>query len=361
MSKIKKSAGGATAKKASTASKKESVQKAGTNNAKTTAAETTKNAATTKTDANNHDMKSSKLSDREKEMQNDIKNGKEEIDVQPGDKVGNAARAMADKDGNGELSDTETEALQSNTKAILEKNPELASLAEKNGLDINNPEDLDAIMQLQLDEAKLPDNKLKVPNAEEVEKAQEEIDEKNEELPEAEKVDAPHKGGNCNTPHEEDMIAQISKLNQEGKEALDKGDFATAISKFEEALSKGTTQLEKEMNGGGQDKEISGSIVDPANSNQITQKGALNKTQQTKALKTLAQSNPIINQAMGKAQESPRVQKLLDLMAYSQQGLETAQQGGEKGDKKTTGTKDGTKKDTNTATNTNDITKKKIA
>lgn len=347
MAKVKKSSGAAPAKKAVPKKKPETK-------------ETTNKPEVKKTDANNHDMKSTKLSDREKEMQKDIKSGKGEIDVKPGDKVGNAARAMSDKDGNGELSEAETETLQANAKAILDKNPELASLAEKNGLDANNPDDLDAIMQLQLEEAKLPDDKLKVPNEEEVEKAQEAIDETNEELPDAENVDAPHQGANCNTPHEQDMIAQISKLNQEGKEALDKGDFTTAISKFQEALSKGTTQLEKEMNGGGQDKKQAGSIIDPAKPEHLTQKGALNKTQQASALKTLAQSNPIINQAMGKAQESPRIQKLLDLMAYAQKGIETAKQGGEKGDKNTTKNTDGNK-ETNPATNTENKTKKKVA
>ena len=314
MAKVKRSSGATHTKKAA---KKPAEKKS--------AEAQTKKTETKKTAANNHDMKSSKLSDREKEMQNDIKNGKGEIDVKSGDKVGNAARAMADKDGNGELSETETESLQANAKAILDKNPELSALAEKNGLDPNNPDDLDAIMQLQLEEANLPDDKLKVPNSEEVEEAKEAIDESNEELPPPEdEIEAKGVHSNCNTPHEDDMIAQISKLVNEGYEALKAGDCDKAASLFQEAISKGTTQLEKEINGGTQEGG-EGKIIDPADNKGINQKGALNSTQQKEALTTLAKSNPIINQAMQKAKESPRIQKLLDLMAYASKRFRISQ------------------------------------
>jgi hypothetical protein len=288
------------------------------------------------TQANNHDMKSTQLSDREKEMQTQLQNG--EVEVKAGDKLGNAARAMADGDGNGELSETEKESLQSNAKAILDKNPELAALAKEKGLDVNNPEDLDAIMNLSLEDAKLPENKLKVPSTEEVQQAKEAIDENNEELPPPENVDAPHQGANCNTPHVPDVISQISKIIQEGYQALQGGDNNTAVQKFSQAISMGTEQLQKELQGGGQDKPA-GAIVDPAKPEHLKQPGALKPAQQEAALNTLQQNDPngTIKEAMSKAQENPRIQKLLDLVAYAQKGLEKAQGGNKDDVKKQTG------------------------
>jgi hypothetical protein len=297
------------------------------NNTNTTNA--TNKPEATKTEANNHDMKSKQLSEREKEIQSQVQNG--EIDIKAGDKVGNYARALADKDGDGELSEAEQTELQATTKALLEKNPALAELARQNGLDPNNPEDLDAIMQLKVEDSgmKAGQDKMKVPGAEEIQQAQEAIDEANDELPPPENVDAPHQGANCNTPHEPDIISQISKLIQEAYQDLQQGDNQSAIQKFSQAISMGTEQLQRELNGGGQPKDQQNAIIDPANPNHLKQPGALNEAQQNSALNTLVQNDQsgVIKQAMEKAKENPRIQKLLDLIAYAQKGLEKAQQG----------------------------------
>lgn len=326
------------AKSSSDANKTNSTSDPSKTNSSQSLNSTDKADKTSKT-SNDQDMQSSKLSDREKEIQKDLDKG--EVNIKDGDKLGNFARAKADADKNGELSQAEKDNLPAITKALLDKNPELAKLAKDQGIDPADPNNTDKLMQMDLtdkDGKPLATDKVKIPSDEEVDKAKKET-QQSDQLPNEDPVKADHIGGNCNKNHDKDIIAQMSEKLQEGDKLASEGKASEAAQAYNEVLSLGSQALQ--AGGAADGGKGQNGPMDYAN------KGDLNKDSKLKsenpqaynqAVQSLSSSKPEVKEAVNKLQSSPdqRIQKVVDLMASAEAKLEKQKKDGQNDVKKQT-------------------------